>query len=380
MPKPIFIIKLHFQKRSETYKDILTKEILTGVCKRLTGKTEFDVQFDEEGYNKGRLVKLIDGNIIHYISFSETEANGRNSSFQSVPSAFIQFFNEESGNKKLHFYFLQNSGNFETKYFLFMYRLMKTVGFDFMNEEVLSNNILPFISAEDLISARDANRSKNSSNNSTYITYAENHTMQIYGKVYGASKYETFFICMALFNIYDKEIELYEICEQDLTELPQSCRNVLEKLQRVHVIPTDMTMERNEFEKDNSLRSPLYTYNLLQKLGKKKCAMCDCTIPEIIQGAHIWSVASIKKSPVNISTKLNYATDGNNGLWLCQNHHKLFDEDIIKLDARGHVLYDARKNPEANSYIKYITTIPDIDKSILTPQFIDYLNKRYGVA
>ena len=381
MPKPLFVIKLHFQKRSETYKDILTHDILSDVCERLTEKKDFEVRFDENGYNKGRLAKLIDGDTVHYISFSETEANGRNSSFQSVPSAFVQFFNEESKNKELHFYFLQSTGNFETKYFIFMYRLMKTVGFDFMNEDTLTDKIIAFNSAEDLISARDSNRSKNSSNNSTYVTYAENHTMQIYGKVYGANKYETFFICMALFKIYDKAIELYEICEQDLMELPQVCRDVLEKLGRVHVIPTDITMERNEFEKDNSLRSPLYTYNLLQKLGKKKCAMCDCSIPEIIQGAHIWSVASIKKSPVSISEKLESATDGNNGLWLCQNHHKLFDEDIIKLDSAGRVSYSGlEKNSSAISYIKYITTVQNIDKSIITPQFIDYLNRRYGVT
>ena len=381
MPKPIFIIKLHFQKRRETYKDLLTNNILSDVCKKLTGRTEFSVLFEEEGYNKGRLAKLIYGGTIHYISFSETEPNGRNSSFQSVPSAFIQFFNEESENKKLHFYFLPASGNFETKYFIFMYRLMKTVGFDFMNEDVLSNKILPFISAEDLIAARDANRSRNSSNNSTYITYAENHIMQLYGKVYGANKYESFFLCMELFNIYEKKIEFYEICEQDLAELPKPCRDILETLQRVYLIPTDMMMERSEFEKDNSLRSPLYTYNLLQRLGKKKCAMCNCSIPEIIQGAHIWSVSSIKKSANNISNKLNYATDGNNGLWLCQNHHKLFDENIIKLDTNGHVLYeDTSSDSENSSYIKYITTVPDIDKSILSSQFIDYLNKRYGTA
>ena len=258
---------------------------------------------------------------------------------------------------------------------------MKTVGFDFMNEDILSSKILPFNSVEDLITARDANRSKNSGNNSTYITYAENHTMQIYGKVYGANKYESFFICMALYNIYDKGIEFYEICEQNLSELPKSCRDVLETLHRVHLIPTDMTMERNEFEKDNSLRSPLYTYNLLQRLGKKKCAMCDCSIPEIIQGAHIWSVSSIKKTANTLSNKLNYATDGNNGLWLCQNHHKLFDENIIRLDANGHISYEkAAQNSEISSYIKYITTISAIDKAILTPQFIDYLHKRYGTA
>lgn len=380
MSKPLFVIKLRFQKREETYRDILSDNILHDVCKRLTGKSDFDVNFEQDGYNKGRLAKLFFKETVYYISFSETEANGRNSSFQSVPSAFVQFFNEPRKNKKLYFYFLPTEGNFETKYFVFMYRLMKTVGFDFVNEEVLTHTIHPFISAEDVIVARDANRSKNTGNNSTYITYAENHTMQIYGKVYGANKYETFFICISLFNIYSNTIELYEICEQDLTTLPKPCRDILVALQRIRIISTNMKMERHEFEKGNSIRSPLYTYNLLQKFKRKKCAMCDCIIPEIIQGAHIWPVAAIKRISESISDKINYATDGQNGLWLCQNHHKLFDENIIKLDAKGHISYDYAKLPEAYSFIRYITTVSDIDKSILTPRFISYLNKRYESA
>ena len=65
-------------------------------------------------------------------------------------------------------------------------------------------------------------------------------------------------------------------------------------LERFSVVNATITLEESEFRENNSLRSPRYIYNLLEKLGDKKCALCECEIPQIIQGAHIWPVADIK--------------------------------------------------------------------------------------
>ena len=47
-------------------------------------------------------------------------------------------------NKRICFYFLTSSGNVETNYFLFMYRLMKTAGIEFLNDQdFLSQQIQP---------------------------------------------------------------------------------------------------------------------------------------------------------------------------------------------------------------------------------------------
>jgi len=56
--KPHFIVKNKFQKRQETYSQILTNDILLDICKKTTGKSEFTIEFDQTGYNKGRLVKI----------------------------------------------------------------------------------------------------------------------------------------------------------------------------------------------------------------------------------------------------------------------------------------------------------------------------------
>jgi len=143
MAKPHFIIKNKFQKRSELYEDILTRNILRDVCRRITGRTDYTVEFDNEGYNKGRLATLEYRGRINYISFSEFEIASRNSFFQSFPSALVKYHQETNSNKRIYFYFLTPDGNIETSYFIFMYRLMKTAGTEFLNEdELLENEIV----------------------------------------------------------------------------------------------------------------------------------------------------------------------------------------------------------------------------------------------
>ena len=58
MSRPHFIIKNKFQKRAELYEDILTGDILRDVCQRITGREDFTVEFDNSGYNIGRLADL----------------------------------------------------------------------------------------------------------------------------------------------------------------------------------------------------------------------------------------------------------------------------------------------------------------------------------
>ena len=161
------------------------------------------------------------GGTITYVSFSESKIRSRNSSFQSFPTALVRYYQEANNNKRICFYFLPSSGNFETGYFIFMYRLMKTAGVEFLNEdEHLTNRISPFTTVEDIINNRNLNRERNRSNNSTFLTQSSDNKIQLYGKTYGANKYETTLLCIALSEITTTQIELYQICEQDLKILP----------------------------------------------------------------------------------------------------------------------------------------------------------------
>ena len=148
---------------------------------------------------------------------------------------------------------------------------------------------------------------------------------------------------------------------------------------KIEIIPTDITLEKKSFDENNSLRSPRFIFNLFDKYGNKKCMLCNCKIPEIIQGAHIWPVSNIKKKDnLTIDEKLKYATDGENGIWLCENHHKLFDENIIVLKSDGKVEYRKDLTEKQIEFLREITTIPYIDPEMLSEKFVMYLEKRYS--
>ena len=278
----------------------------------------------------------------------------------------------------MYFYIFTSQGNIETDYFVFMYRLMKTVETEFLNESIgLSNQINPFSSIEDIILHKNHIREHKINNNSTYITKDSNGVIQIFGKLYGANKYETTLLSLALHKIASSKIELFEIEEGNLKKLPRSARSYLLSLDSFDIVNADITLEESEFERNDSLRSPRYIYNLLEKLGDKKCAFCECEIPQIIQGAHIWNVADIKKeNQLAPDEKLAQALDGDNGLWLCQNHHKLLDVNILRVSNNGLIKYKTEINNSARNFLKNTTSKNRLSDEIITDEFINYLNKR----
>lgn len=378
MKKPHFIIKNNFQKSNQKYSNILTATILKDVCKRITGHSKYTCDFDNKGYNKGRLATLKYKGRINFISFSENKVFGRNSSFQSFSTAIVRYYEERNPKKKLFFYFLPTSGNYETPYFTFMYRLIKTAGAEFLNEkEFLKKPVYPFMTVEDIIANRDANKEKNRGNNSTFLTRNSDNSIQIYGKTYGANKKETTILCIALSRITDATINLHQISEKNLSILPKPDLAVIQKLGNIKTYTTNLTMERTEFERNNSLRSTTYFFNLFVKFGDKKCAFCKCDIPQLVQGAHIWSVAEIKKEPnMSMQKKLKHAINGDNGIWLCQNHHKMFDLNLLKISQNGKLKVKSDLKEESTQYIKGITPIIELPKEIVTSNFVEYLDKR----
>lgn len=393
--KPHFVIKKNLQKSKNTgvyFSDVVTPEILKAVCGLITGQTDFTYQyvdndyhdtFLETSYNKGRMAIMQYKDVVSYISFSEQEINGRNSSVQSVPTAFNMYYNNPYPKKDLYYYFLNVEGNAETEYQILIYRLMNTIGFQFLNaSSELLRRINAFSSVEDIIFNRRINAGRNRSNNSTFITKGDSGEIEIYGKTYGANKYETSLMCYALAQLWQpgQIIKLFEVLEGDLKELPASSLNVINQMGVIDVIPTDMTLEKMIYDKENSLRSPRYVLNLFNKLGNKHCALCNCEIPELIQGAHIWPVSAIKKAPaLSLDQRLEYALDGENGIWLCENHHKMFDEGMISFDCNGHLLL---RNGLEHRHLKFIDEITKYDVlpgEFLTDKFLWYLSQRMAV-
>ncbi|WP_168402910.1 HNH endonuclease signature motif containing protein [Erwinia amylovora] len=374
---PLFTIKRKSQKGKFLFSDVFSNDVLTDICYRITGRKDYHVTYDNDGYNKGRLARLEFNGKINYISISESNAEGRNSSFQSATSALVAYHNDSSRNKEVFFYFVNYEGNIKTKYFNFMYRLMATAGFIFLNDDIaVGKKITHFNNIDDLILNKDLLRNKNKANNSSYITINDKNITQIYAKTYGANKKESTLMCLALANLDCKRVELIQVSEGSLTKLPKPDLSVIQREINILEIQTDKDMERDEFIKNDSLRSPTFIYNLLNKIGQKKCSFCDCEIPQIIQGAHIWPVSEIKKINSNDDEKLKHALSENNGIWLCENHHKLYDRNIIVINENGGILVKNSILKSHENYIKKITINKSLPNSILSNDLILYINKR----
>lgn len=380
MSQAIITYRPNTQKTYGLFDSVLTPSVLKDICHRITGQNKYRVVKDTTGYNKGRLLVLDWQGIKNYVSLSETAIEGRNSSLQSVPTAINLFYADPNPSKKLFYYFLQHTGNPFTDYHLFAYKLLMTAGVQFLNiGDYYTANMQPYSDVDEIIQDRKDNQRSNSSNNSSYVSRTLDK-IQIYAKVYGASKYESTLLTLAVSHIADKPIDLYNICEQDLKQLPKSSVDTIASLGNITMHYTSLTFDRRqqtESAERNELRSSAYHYNLFQRIGYKKCALCGCEIPQIIQGAHIWGVSEISHDDhLSDEDKFNHAVSGHNGLWLCQNHHKLFDADIILFSPEGQLL--VRDNVQDNDtvFIRTITNKQSLPDSVLSEEFCWYLAQR----
>ncbi|MCK8638989.1 HNH endonuclease signature motif containing protein [Fructobacillus fructosus] len=381
-------VKNQFQKRDETYQDILTDDILEDLVFKVTGQKDYDINFIEteknakgkevSTYNKGRLVVIKYDGMTNYISLSDNASEGRNSFFQSFTTALVLFSEEKAMNKRLCFYFLPqvSKSSIETSYHMMMYRLMLTSGTHFLNaDEALSKDIVAFSTVDDFVNYR-SKVLKKKQNNSSYATIDNDGNTIIYGKVYGASKKEVTLIALAMSKLNNKATILYEFIEKNLKQLPKPDLKLLKK-SGIKVVRKDQELEKQEFEKNDSLRSPAYIANLLEKMGPKHCAFCDCDIPQLIQGAHIFPVADIKKLEISLEEKIAMATDGDNGLWLCNNHHKMLDSGILSLDDNGRVARTPLSlEKTSEEFVASSITSKQIPANFMSEKFKNYLGKR----
>jgi len=81
-----------------------------------------------------------------------------------------------------------------------------------------------------------------------------------------------------------------------------------------------------------------------------------------------------------LEQKLRYATDGNNGIWLCENHHKMLDEDILTIDMTGAVQHRCDMVGKNFDYINWSTPNTQLEPHVMTDSFMTYLSKRYDIA
>lgn len=371
---------------------IISESDLRNICNRLTGQSSYDVQWKEERI-KGKMFTLETDNRKYYVTYTPKEVGGRNSYLQSVPTAYGLYLNDSLNNpKKCQFclYFTPFKGENQTRYHQFMYRLLTSMGVVFINadEGLKGLKVTGYNNVRDLITDRELNSGRNSGNQSSYIT-DEGAYYHIYGKTFGANQKETTLLCFALSAISDKPVRLFQISDNDSEYLSD---NDIEAIKiyanQSGKVKIDVLDDTYEFDEDNeqplihttaeeSLRSPRFIFNLLGKTGGHKCcSLCHCEIESIIQGAHIYPVQAIKqRTDLPFSERLRMATDENNGLWLCENHHKLFDRGLIRFE-RGRLVIMPKLKPNDASFVNTISPYREIEHAYFTPAMAEYFYKR----
>ena len=86
-------------------------------------------------------------------------------------------------------------------------------------------------------------------------------------------------------------------------------------------IPKELLNEKSRTRKDISVWNRNVRFRkLILESYRNQCAICRCNEPKILEAAHIKPVQ--KKG---LDTK-------ENGVCLCRNHHKMFDEELIKIN------------------------------------------------
>ena len=316
---------------------------------------------------------------------------------QFIPMALADCFLDITNKKKSQELYLKGTDHnrAKTKAQQIYYRLAKTVGIRLLNEYEFSDDIKryiskPFHSINEWKLARLEMANANRGNKSSYIIENED-SYTFYGKTFGANGRESIFILYVLANLIkdeNKKIFLYEVSdngsfafESSQNEESKKFKKMLNALNVVYYADSIQYVENEEYEAlDDENRDARYQAefmrNLLIKFNSKKddhgnivcdsnnrpiilddikrCYLCNCDIQRLIIASHIQRVTDINKLNIEFKEKRKLAVDGDNGLWLCANHDKLFEYGLIYFDNNQLKISD-KLNEEQKKYVEYLT-------------------------
>ena len=147
----------------------------------------------------------------------------------------------------------------------------------------------------------------------------------------------------------------------------------------------DYTPNEEAIVDGNARNQAEFIKNLMTKYGsdEKKCYLCNCNIQKMIIASHIHRVCDINNEDIPFLDKRAKAISGDNGLWLCANHDKLFEYGMVYFDDNG-VMQVSNLNDlteEQREYVEGIT-IPNnsdnnsvvIEDDLLTDNMKEFLS------
>lgn len=329
------MIKVFLPQNNLNLLNDLNDKILADVVFSLFGVYDFDIDEKTDKRRVGRFIRVVnsDSGEVHYICFSNPNNNSRNAHLmQFVSPMYAEYYKDKAKRKHLNIYLIKPGSNDKTDYIKMFYRCFLTIGINIINLDQL--NILtlePFNSYEDLKSYRDRTSGRNIRNRQIYFT-DDDQQVSIYGKTYGANAMESFIFALTIAGITDKKIVFYQVIDNKSKNISKSQKDILinKNVRFGDVIKLLPSGYAKPDQRGGSRNTRNFHYNLLQKFGEKRCYLCGCNIEHLVIGSHIERIADIdKNNNYQQDEKLTRATDGNNGLWLCANHDKMFEFGVI---------------------------------------------------
>lgn len=383
---------------------------------------------------------------------------------QGSNKIFDYYLTEKAKNKdiKLYFYMLDlNKTHPHDKTNLMIYRKLATIGFDILNIEKIKfdeyiemgfsvdeiKDDIKYISFNKFVNDLSFISSKNSSNVPSYvkcIDYSydiEKETDEekeedfidlrnqeyIYTfKTLSAEGYDSFLTMWALSILAEKEHKKLKFMfapekynfrlGQEVPKFTDGFTNpIIELMKKIGLdkeyettdeVRQQINREINQYEisklKGTIRNQELFKNNLRKKGIQTKCYLCGCEIESILEAAHLWGVAEIKKCCTHEindllsntemrdlidqesehKTELFYkkymlANSGDNGVWLCSNHHGLFDSNFYCFDSNtGKVVVKLNANEIDKNFFDFYTDSKELPEEILTPKTKVFLSRR----
>lgn len=155
-------------------------------------------------------------------------------------------------------------------------------------------------------------------------------------------------------------------------------------------------------KENNELRNQSLFRNNIRKKGiPTECVICGADDPNILDAAHLWEVNQIKNAKtvqinnfikinnlaeiINLSSeycneifykKYYLVNSGDNGVWLCKNHHKQFDSNYYCFDSEYGKVILKFDNPVTAEKFREDLKNEKLSKEILTPLTQAFLKMR----
>jgi len=294
--------------------------------------TEYSV---ETTARNGRNIVIKNGNKNLYVIISGKSADGRNSFLAQSISTVLKMYIADEEEKEIYAFLLDTSSHAKTDYIVDTYRMIKTIGIEILNERKGFDIFPAYDNLREWKEKRTTRQQYNSANNSTYVLESS-ETYTIYGKCFGANSKEAtliscFVACLA--KKEEKKVYFFQVEDNNSSKISENDRQLLESYGVIvenDLLPPFGPKQYEKQEKIESARNQAaFQLNLLNKYGQKKCLICENNIEESIIASHIHRITDINKSSLSWDDKCKEAVDPDNGIWLCANHDKMFENGLF---------------------------------------------------